>query len=180
MMRPRTLYLQGILQKSNNMEFLDKIKYLDLEKIKYCLTDKEEGPKWGRNRANEIEGFYKLFLYIISIYPEKDIVPSKDIDIFWHHHILDTKKYAYDCQEIFGNMLHHNPYFGQGSQEESQLLNDSYIETLELMFKHIDDFDSTKEIDKNANASVCSNPANASVCGNPANCKGRSSRVARV
>ena len=34
-------------------------------------------------------------------------VPTIDIDLFWHQHILDTRAYAKDCQKVFGQFLHH-------------------------------------------------------------------------
>ena len=69
---------------------------LDLEPIKVSLTHREEGPKWHLNKAELIEIWYRRFLYLVRLYPEKILVPCKDIDIFWHSHILDTQKYMTD------------------------------------------------------------------------------------
>jgi hypothetical protein len=48
----------------------------------------------------------------------EDILPSKDVDEFWHTHILQTMKYADDCQAVFGAFLHHNPHIGKLSQAD--------------------------------------------------------------
>ena len=37
--------------------------------------------------------------------------PTKLMDTIWHHHILDTKNYHNDCNNIFGFYLHHKPTF---------------------------------------------------------------------
>src|SRR5581483_9524182 len=46
----------------------------------------------------------------------------RDIDTFWHGHILDTMKYAEDCQNVFGFFLHHFPYFGLRGEEDATKL----------------------------------------------------------
>jgi hypothetical protein len=40
------------------------------------------------------------------------------VDTFWHYHILDTLKYAEDCQAVFGYFLHHFPYLGLRGEED--------------------------------------------------------------
>lgn len=35
--------------------------------------------------------------------------PTWKIDIVWHHHILDTKRYEHDCIKLTGRIIHHNP-----------------------------------------------------------------------
>ncbi len=42
-----------------------------------------------------------------------------DLDQFWHQHILDTAKYANDCNRLFGRMIHHNPHIVRGSSNET-------------------------------------------------------------
>ena len=62
---------------------------------------------------------FPLFLTVMNTVP---IVPSKEVDGFWHQHILDTRKYAEDCDTLFGFFLHHFPYFGmRGVQDEANL-----------------------------------------------------------
>ncbi len=53
---------------------------------------------------------YKRFLYLCKQFGgQHTLVPSDEIDEFWHNHILDTKKYWHDCDLIFGKYIHHNP-----------------------------------------------------------------------
>lgn len=65
---------------------------------------------------------YRQFLTLHLRYPEQTLVPSALLDLIWHFHILDTRKYIEDCNRIFGSYLHHDPYFGIGS-EQSRLEN---------------------------------------------------------
>lgn len=58
------------------------------------------------------ERAYRQFLTLRLRYPEKTLVPSALIDLVWHYHILDTRKYIGDCDSLFGGYLHHDPYFG--------------------------------------------------------------------
>jgi hypothetical protein len=41
-----------------------------------------------------------------------------EVDTFWHYHILDTLKYAEDCQAVFGYFLHHFPYMGLRGEDD--------------------------------------------------------------
>src|SRR5438445_2199299 len=98
------------------------IRALDLDPIKLKLMDLEEGQGWSREYADSMELAYKRFLTLLVTHPEETIAPSKDVDKFWHGHILDTLKYAEDCQKVFGNFLHHFPYFGMRGEEDAKNL----------------------------------------------------------
>jgi len=95
------------------------IQALDLDPIKFKLMDPEEGQGWSREYVNQMAIEYKRFLTLSVKYPEETIAPSKDVDKFWHGHILDTMKYAEDCQNVFGHFLHHFPYFGMRGEEDA-------------------------------------------------------------
>ena len=97
--------------------FIQDISEIDFTMIKLKLQDKEEGLGWAKRQCNEAEIEYTRFLALKRTYPEKEIVPTKTIDAFWHQHILDTAKYAEDCQTVFGYFLHHYPYFGMNGKQ---------------------------------------------------------------
>ena len=109
---------------------------LDLEPIKFSLTQREDGPNWSLNKAETLEVWYRRFLYLSSIYNDKVLVPSKDIDMFWHTHILDTQKYMLDCENLFGRYIHHFPYFGMRGEKDRNQLKKSFHETEELFLLH--------------------------------------------
>jgi hypothetical protein len=126
----------GVLLNELETLFKDDIEALDLTMIKLKLQDKEEGQGWSKKQCDEAEKEYKCFLALKRKYPEKDIVPNGDIDKFWHQHILDTAKYAVDCQELFGYFLHHYPYFGMNGKQDAENLSDAFEETKLLYKKH--------------------------------------------
>src|SRR5712691_2901882 len=100
-------------------EIVAAIQALDLEPIKFKLMDPEEGQGWSREYVDQMEIAYKRFLTLVVTHPDETIAPTKDIDKFWHGHILDTMKYAEDCQNVFGYFLHHFPYFGMRGEEDA-------------------------------------------------------------
>ncbi len=95
------------------------IQALDLDPIKLKLMDPVEGHGWSREYADRMELAYKRFLILSVTYREETLAPSKDVDRFWHGHILDTLKYAEDCEKVFGYFLHHFPYFGMRGAEDA-------------------------------------------------------------
>ncbi len=106
-------------QKKTPDQMVEAIFALDLDPIKFKLMDKEEGYGWSRAQADRCEREYKRFLALLAKYPDEVIAPSKEVDKFWHGHILDTMKYAEDCRNVFGYFLHHFPYFGLRDEEDA-------------------------------------------------------------
>lgn len=120
-----------------SIPFMEDIDRIDFTMVKLKLQEPPyEGHGWSQEQANEAEAEYKRFLALKRTYPEKDIVPHRDVDLFWHQHILDTEKYANDCEEIFGYFLHHFPYFGMNGPQDEQNLMDAFEETKQLYEDH--------------------------------------------
>ena len=89
---------------------------IDLDAVRQKFAFKK-GRWWCiRKNAVRVEREYRQFLYLIVCNPEKTVVPgSRDLDDFWHEHILDTAKYAQDCNTILGRFIHHNPHLPEGT-----------------------------------------------------------------
>ncbi len=96
------------------------IRALDLEPIKLRVMDPELGEGWTREYAESIERAYRNYLTMLVKHPQdmEDIVVSKDVDEFWHAHILHTMKYTEDCERVFGTYLHHNPHVGERTEAD--------------------------------------------------------------
>lgn len=116
--------------------FARKVQALDLEPIIFKLVNPDDGQGWPVAKADVVAKEYRDFLTLAHLYPEKNIVPSKSVDKFWHAHILDTQKYQEDCQQLFGRMLHHFPYFGMRGEEDARNLKQSGEETRALFKSH--------------------------------------------
>jgi hypothetical protein len=98
---------------------------LDLDAIKVKLMHVASGEGWSVEHTNAVEKEYRRFLCLMKLYPEEDTAPLVDVDTFWHYHILDTMKYAADCEQVFGYFLHHYPYVGLRGDNDDQFRIDS-------------------------------------------------------
>ncbi len=111
------------------------IDNLYLNRIIIKSMDQYSGYGWSANVAFQLANLYRAFLFLYKTYPDEIIVPTKEVDEFWHLHILDTRNYIADCETIFGYYLHHYPYAGlPGSSAENE---DLFIaKTITLIEKH--------------------------------------------
>ena len=122
----------------------------------------DEGPQWSVEKCNIVDSVYRNWLKLVLLYPNQAIVPNKDIDEFWHTHILDTAKYAYDCEQIFGYFLHHFPYFGLRGESDKADLESSFKVSCDLYKKEFGSTMST-EIEFGSSNAKCGFPG----CGHP-------------
>lgn len=125
------------IRTSANTIRLSDLDALDLGPIKVKLRDPDDGPGWSVERIHATEQLYKEFLYLCVVCDVRQlIVPTKDIDEMWHHHILDTWKYADDCNRFLGGFVHHFPYFGMRGPDDADKLELAFAETICLFKKH--------------------------------------------
>ena len=87
---------------------------------------------WNDETIVETEANYRRFLALHLLHPLETLVPNKSLDEYWHQHILDTRKYAADCETIFGTFLHHDPYFGIEGEEDRQQNLEAFAVTQQL------------------------------------------------
>jgi hypothetical protein len=108
------------------------IEALDLTLIKFKACRNEDGYGWSAGYADSMEVAYKRYLMLHARHPELTLAPEQDVDRFWHMHILDTRKYAADCEATFGYFLHHFPYLGLRGEEDAKALQAAYLEMQRL------------------------------------------------
>lgn len=120
------------LRKKTSEQMVEAIFALDFSPIKFKLMDRKEGHGWTAAEADACELEYKRFLTLLAKFPEEVIVPNTDVDKFWHGHILDTIKYAEDCDKVFGYFLHHFPYFGMRGEQDAANLANAALNTYRL------------------------------------------------
>jgi hypothetical protein len=116
----------------NSAELFAPIEALHLEPIKAKLMHTESGEGWSSAYADAVEYEYRRFLYLVKKFPNEAVAPLFDVDVFWHYHILDTMKYAADCEHIFGYFLHHAPDSGLRSEDDEAVHNRSGARMEEL------------------------------------------------
>ena len=112
--------MQARLTTKPAQQVISAIQELDLEPVKLRVMDAELGEGWTRDYTDSIEAAYKNYLTMLVKYQDhaEDILLSKDVDEFWHTHILQTMKYTDDCEAVFGKYLHHAPHIGEITHDD--------------------------------------------------------------
>lgn len=98
---------------------MEMVNRIDLSPINRKLQY-EDPDRWTDQAIAEAEANYRRFLALNKLHPSESLVVNEILDNYWHQHILDTRKYAADCQKVFGFFLHHYPYFGINGEEDRQ------------------------------------------------------------
>jgi hypothetical protein len=109
----------------NTNDLFKAISEMNLDAIKMKLMHVQSGEGWSQAKADAVEKEYRRFLCLMKLYPNEDTAPLVDVDTFWHYHILDTMKYAADCERVLGGFLHHYPYVGMRGEADQQFRIDS-------------------------------------------------------
>jgi hypothetical protein len=116
--------------------FLERLTAIDFGPIAFKLMNPEEGQGWALEQATSAIEQYRRFLFLWHLYPDEQIVPSREIDRVWHTHILDTAKYREDCEVLFGQFIDHWPYFGMRDEAEREMLDQAFVHTQALLQRH--------------------------------------------
>jgi hypothetical protein len=112
-------------------EAVAKVDAIDLAPINKVLQ--HENPTfWTDARLAATEADYRRLLVLNVLYPSDTLVVNKILDDYWHQHILDTRKYAEDCEAVFGYMLHHYPYFGINGSDDRRRQREGFAMTQQL------------------------------------------------
>jgi len=106
------------------MTFQTALKELDLTGV---VGRVETDLGLSKEDAQRAEVLYRQFLTLCHKYPDLSITPPKLVDEVWHFHIMNTRKYAQDCDNLFGQFIHHGPH-KQNAEED-------YAHTKELYKK---------------------------------------------
>ena len=110
---------------------LAKVNQIDLSPINEKLQH-ENPVRWTDEALAQAETNYRRYLALNLLYPSETLSVNKDLDDYWHQHILDTRKYAADCETVFGYFLHHYPYFGMQDGQEQQQNMEAFALTQQL------------------------------------------------
>lgn len=96
------------MTKQNNTSGIDG---LYLEPIRAYIAEKKG---WSADYAQSVERDYRDFLKLYAENPAGEYVSTRDVDDFWHAHILHVSKYINDCMDVFGFVLDHLPVVEEG------------------------------------------------------------------
>jgi hypothetical protein len=104
------------------------IQYIENLDLKYLVPRLIDKLKWDEFSAQEGVRRYKKYLMLLCLHPKTALTTSLVIDETWHQHILHTRKYRHDCEQIFGEYLHHVP----GTKEKEEQFRKGYERTARL------------------------------------------------
>jgi uncharacterized protein (TIGR04222 family) len=67
---------------------------------------------WSRSFAQRVLDEYRRYVYLACT-ADHVVVPSDEVDMAWHQHLLDTEQYWGEfCQTVLNKPLHHRPNKG--------------------------------------------------------------------
>jgi hypothetical protein len=146
---------------------LEKVRQIDFAPIRFKLGNTAHGEGMSSIDIRIAQLLYEAYLSLLIAFGQQSILaPPVSADKFWHYHILDTRKYMQDCQYLFGEYLHHYPYFGMRGEADESDLRAAGKHTTELMSIHFSNVEGFEDISSILNDSVVS------VClGSCARCK---------
>lgn len=105
------------------------ISQMDFSMMKHNMEDRAGGLEWAPPKCEWAERQYKRWLYIRREYENEPMPPNREIDKFWHEHMLDTRRYFVDSAKIFGYYHHHFPYFGTRGEADAEDLRRAWKNT---------------------------------------------------
>lgn len=115
----------------------DAFEELDLEPI-IAHLEMRGYLHWDSAKLRDTAEWYRRLLYLRAIEKRAVLVPTNDIDEFWHAHILNTDKYRNDCEKLFHGFIDHRPLVNLNCDEEGQL-KDNFSNTLRLFRKYFNE-----------------------------------------
>lgn len=127
--KPASITRERISFLINQKGIHPSVAAIDLEMIKMKLSLTDEGEGWTKEQCNDAEVEYKRFLHLNQKFLMSAIVPTDVIDTMWHYHILDTRAYHKDSENVFGGYFHHFPYFGLRGDSDKENLNSAFEKT---------------------------------------------------
>ena len=113
-------------------EIDSRVNNMNLDRIVWKIMKDPFKPDMTEDEVLFAVKQYKRFLNLKIKYPGLNLVPTDDIDMIWHSHILDTEQYAKDCANLFGKFLHHNPFFGEFGNETQEEMGIMFKETSDM------------------------------------------------
>ncbi len=114
-----------------------RAREIDLTMVILKMCHPRIGMDWSEEFANRMAAEYRIFLAMKAAFPTEWLPPSQIMDEFWHNHILDTRAYQADCQNLAGRFIHHYPYFGMRDSDDYVALVQAFQAEAELYRKHV-------------------------------------------
>ena len=108
---------------------------LNLNHLIPRLCADADGGNMGPSEAALAVREYGRYLELARRFPSVELVPTTLMDKAWHLHILDSQRYMADCEQLFGNYLHHVPAPVEANDDERGEMESLFQRTVELYFE---------------------------------------------
>jgi hypothetical protein len=123
----------------------EDILELNLEPIAFLVALTE---RWDLERIDATELEYRCFLQLVRDFPDRPIAPSRDVDTFWHCHVLTLGLYLEHCQKLFGRPLLHYPFSGALGEADAARQHARFEVSSCLMSELVDRVRSTQPLNR--------------------------------
>jgi len=92
---------------------------VDLVRASYRSDDFPQD--WSQQQREAACARYQKWLRLKRGHANSPLAPTRDIDRFWHLHMLSPVAYSRDCMALFGKLLDHDGGFGKEEGERPEL-----------------------------------------------------------
>lgn len=97
----------------------------NFDREREILMSPIRGFEYNGSHVDEMECEYKKYLLLRLMHPNQRLPMSKDVDDFWHVHVLNTRSYQRFINEVGGGLfIHHAPTI---SENENMDLMPAYL-----------------------------------------------------
>lgn len=95
------------------------IQNISIDLIAAAKQSADTPREYTHDRLESAVERYKKFLSLAYKYGEEPLVPTKEIDMIWHLHMLHPQAYFNDCMAFFGYILDHKATSGAAEDEQA-------------------------------------------------------------
>ena len=103
------------------LKMTDSDKSISVDLVRAALRSEDIPSDLTIEQLNRSADRYERFLKLCAKHSEQQLVPTHDIDIMWHLHMLHPRAYYSDCMSLFGTILDHDGGFGSRPDERPAL-----------------------------------------------------------
>jgi hypothetical protein len=96
-------------RKESEMKVTDvmiRLQGVDLSRPRQYIIERMG---YSPTQADEVREEYKKFIALTVAYAPASLPTCKEVDDFWHAHILCTYEYIDMCKAVGAEYIHHNP-----------------------------------------------------------------------
>ena len=105
----------------NNNSNLSRNRIVSVDLLSASYKSFSFPQEWSEEKRIYELSRYEMFLKLAAKHPGKRATPTREIDEFWHLHMLSPVAYYHDSINLFGRIFDHDGGFGLGEGERDQL-----------------------------------------------------------